>query len=104
MLLNKLNLIDLSPQYIKSYSRNRSFQIEVKYIVSPVAFISNGIPHGSSMEPLLFNAFIDDLCDAILFSTLLVYVDDFKLVRKIRSTRKHSERHQQCGKMVIKQN
>ena len=80
--------IGLSPKLIKwfkSYLTGRSFIVKANNVRSSKGYIYKGVPQGSSLEPLLFALFINDLptlCDHLGVKTLL-YADDVKLYRLI---------------------
>jgi hypothetical protein len=41
------------------------------------------VPQGSTLGPLLFNTFINDICDSIHNSQCLLFADDLKIYRSI---------------------
>jgi hypothetical protein len=42
-----------------------------------------GVPQGSTLGPLIFNIFINDMCDFINNSQCLLFADDLKIYRSI---------------------
>jgi hypothetical protein len=43
------------------------------------------VPQGSVVGPLLFNIYIDDICNVITHTKFLLFADDIKIVRAIKS-------------------
>jgi hypothetical protein len=49
--------------------------------------VLSGVLHGSVLGPLLFNIFINDLCDVSNHSNCILFADDLKDYRAINSPR-----------------
>jgi hypothetical protein len=55
------------------------------YYVSSPSALQSGVPQGSALGPLLFNIFINVLCDVINNSKWLIFADDLKVYQAINS-------------------
>jgi hypothetical protein len=91
LLLQKLNAFRLSGGYVNwfcSYSTNRQSQVHVSGILSSPFVVLSGIPQGSVLGPLLFNIFMNDLCDVINYSRYLLFalVSTFSVSLNIPTT------------------
>jgi hypothetical protein len=86
ILLRKLSNFGLSSGYIdwfRSYLSNRQSFVRISGTVSFPYLVKCGVPQGSTLGPLLFNIFINDICDSIHNSQCLVFADDLKIYRSI---------------------
>jgi hypothetical protein len=71
LLLQKLNAFGLSGGYVNrfcSYLTNRQSQVRISGILSLPFVVLSVVPQGSVLGPLLFNIFMNDLCDVINYS------------------------------------
>ena len=94
ILLKKLEnygVRGLSNQWFESYLNNRKQYVSINGFDSMVQDISIGVPQGSVLGPLLFLIYINDLSNAIKYSTVHHFADDTNLLtssNKLKSIRK----------------
>ena len=88
LLLRKLagigfscNLSDL----IASYLEGRSNFVMINGYKSDLYKTTSGVPQGSTLGPLLFAVYINDVVESIKHSELLLFADDVKIFRQITS-------------------
>lgn len=72
-------------RWIKSYVENRTQSVVVSGFISSSKCISSGVPQGSHLGPLLFILYINDIVKSLSHSNILLYADDAKIYRVIRS-------------------
>jgi hypothetical protein len=85
-LLHKLSASGLSGGYVnwfRSYLSNWKSQVRVSGVLSLPFEVLSGVPQGSVLGPLLFNAFINDICDAVAHSKYLLFADDIKIYQAV---------------------
>jgi Reverse transcriptase (RNA-dependent DNA polymerase) len=89
ILLSKLYDIGFSLKLIKlfaSYLQARRQYVTYGHSSSDSYLTNSGVPQGSNLGPLLFNLFINDVLSACRHSKFLMYADDLKLFRAIKTS------------------
>jgi hypothetical protein len=74
--LHKLSALGLSGGYVnwfRSYLTNRQSQVRIGGIISSPFEVLSGVPQRSVLGPLLFNVYINELCDTIKHSSYLLF-------------------------------
>ena len=89
LLLHKLaksyNINGKIFEWFVSYLSDRKQRVIVNGKTSDWVNVKSGVPEGALLAPLLFSLFINDLPEAISSSECIMYADDVKLYRQIRS-------------------
>ena len=70
---------------LRSYLSQRNQYVVVNGAKSDYFKATSSVPQGSIVGPVLFNLFINDICDFIKHSNILLYADDVKLFTTIHS-------------------
>ena len=83
ILLKKINNYGIRGQafaYIKSYISNRQQFVDLDGVKSNLLPINCGVPQGSSLGPLLFLLYINDLTNCSKLLKILLFADDTTLI------------------------
>lgn len=64
---------------ITSYLSSRSQYVALDHYPSDILKIRNGVPQGSLLGPLLFNMYINDICNVSKVVKYIIYADDTSL-------------------------
>jgi hypothetical protein len=90
ILLRKLTNSGLSSGYVNwfhSYLANRQSCVRISGTLSSSYVVKSDVPQGSTLGPLLFNIFINYICDSIFYSKYILFADDLKIYRNINNVR-----------------
>ena len=87
ILLHKLKALGISGhigRWLMNFLTGRLQEVLVKGRKSQVFILVSGVPQGSVLGPILFLIFIGDISAGVV-ATILVYVDDSKVIKKVNS-------------------
>jgi len=88
ILTNKLSSYGVGGSllnWLSSFVTDRFQIIKFKNSFSRVIRVSSGVPQGSHLGPLLFNIFINDISNVFKHSNFLLYADDLKIFRQVKT-------------------
>lgn len=88
ILLQKLNALGIHGdllRWVTSYLANRSQSVVIGGYKSNFINIPSGVPQGSHLGPLFYNAYIFDIDDCFDHANHLLYADDKKIYMSIKS-------------------
>ena len=88
-LLHKLKSIGISGsllKWFKTYLSNRQQLVSINGSQSSVVPVSSGVPQGSTLGPLLFLVYINDLLQCVPNGKVYLFADDTKCSHSISST------------------
>jgi len=83
--LHKLGIHSSLLKWFSSYLHGRIQYVKICGHDSRSFSVTSGIPQGSHLGPILFLLFFDDVTKVIKHSSCLLYADDLKLYKKVKS-------------------
>ena len=87
-LLHKLQTLGIRGdllRWVQSYLSNRSQAVIMGGFKSDFIKVPSGVPQGSHLGPLFYNAYIFDIINHIKYSRHILYADDKKIYLRINS-------------------
>jgi len=88
LLIDKIRAFGFGDSLValcKSYMRNRKQYVVYKGFRSRIYYCPSGVIQGSNLGPFFFLVFINDVSSAFRHSSCLLYADDLKIYRVIKS-------------------
>lgn len=88
LLLHKLHSLGIRGdllRWVQSYLSNRSQAVVLGGYKSDYIAVPSGVPQGSHLGPLFYNAYIFDIANCFAQANHLLYADDKKIFMRVRS-------------------
>ncbi|CAF4867365.1 unnamed protein product [Pieris macdunnoughi] len=104
ILLHKLLALGIRGdlyRWIKSYVTNRRQAVVMGGHRSTFINVTSGVPQGSILGPLLFNAYLYDIQNCFKYSEYLMFADDKKIFLKIKSIENCVQLQQDLSRLEI---
>ncbi len=78
--LEAYGISGLTHNWIKGFLANRTFKVNLNGFLSAAKPVTSGVPQGSTLGPLLFLLYINDVCDLLPEGvTIKLFADDLKI-------------------------
>ena len=87
--------------WIANFLRNRTQSVIVDGVTSESAEVKSGVPQGTVLGPILFLLFINDIADAMEYTSMQMFADDCKLVKEIQSNEDHEKLQKDLHSAII---
>ena len=87
-LLYKLSQMGIGGKILKwidSFLSGRYQQVVINGVSSEPAKVLSGVPQGTVLGPVLFIAYMNDICSVIKHSIIRIFADDSKIIKSIRN-------------------